>query len=371
MRKKKACDFTLMISVLLLVFIGIIMVFSSSWPDGLYKMNNGYHYLKKQLLAAILGLMAMFFLMNFNYRNFYKLSKIIFALSVISGLLIVTPLGKVVNGAKRWVDLGVITFMPSDVIKIGSIIFFAAFLSRNKDNIKDLKKGFIPSMAFIGLMCGLIMIQKDLGTTATLAMTLIVMFFIAGSSLKHLSIVGIAGFALGLFFMFQPFSTNRYRYKRFTTFLNPFADKTGAGWQVVQSLYALGSGGLFGLGLGKSRQKFFYIPEPYNDFIFAIIGEELGFIGCATVILLYTLLIWRGIKIALNAQDFFGCLLAVGITSMITIQSLIHIAVVTSSMPTTGIPLPFISFGGTSLIIYMAMAGILLNISRYTEQELK
>ena len=371
MKKKKACDFTLMISILLLVFIGIIMVFSSSWPDGLYKMNNGYYFLKKQLIAATLGLISMVFLMNFNYKNYFKLSRIILALSVISGLLILSPLGFETKGARRWIDLGFTTFMPSDLIKIGSIIFFAAFLAKHKDNIKDFKKGFLPAMAFVGLMSGLIMIQKDLGTTATLAISLVIMFFIAGSSLKHLSLVGAIGLALGSFAMFQPFSTNRYRYKRFTTFLDPFADKTGAGWQVVQSLYALGSGGLFGLGLGKSRQKFFYIPEPYNDFIFAIIGEELGFVGCATVILLYTILIWRGIKIALHARDFFGCLLAVGITSIITVQSLIHIAVVTSSMPTTGIPLPFVSYGGTSLIIYMAMAGILLNISRYTEQELK
>lgn len=371
MKKKKACDFTLMISVLLLTFIGIIMVFSSSWPDGLYKMNNGYHFLKKQLMAAIIGLGVMLFLMNFNYKNFFKLSKIIFLASVIAGLLILTPLGTELNGAKRWVNLGVITFMPSDLIKIGSIIFFASFLSKHKENIKDLKKGFLPAMIFIGFICGLIMVQKDLGTTATLAITLVIMFFISGSSLKHISVVGIIGALGAAIAIFQPFAEHRYRAKRFTTFLDPFADKTGAGWQVVQSLYALGSGGVFGLGLGKSRQKFFYIPEPYNDFIFAIIGEELGFLGCVAVIFLYTLLIWRGIKIALHAQDLFGCLLAVGITSIITVQSLIHIAVVTSSMPTTGIPLPFISFGGTSLIIYMAMAGILLNISRYTEQELK
>ncbi len=371
MKKKKACDFTLMISVLLLIFIGIIMVFSSSWPDGLYKMNNGYHFLKKQLVAAILGLIAMVFFMNFHYKNFYKLSRIIFVVAVIMGLLILTPLGVEVNGAKRWVDIGITRFMPSDVIKIGSIIFFAAFLAKRKENIKDFKAGFIPSMILIGFVSGLIMIQKDLGTTATLAFTLVIMLFISGSDLKHLSLAGLVGSAALAVAIFQPFSAHRYRYKRFTTFLDPFADKQNHGWQVVQSLYALGSGGIFGLGLGKSRQKFFYIPEPYNDFIFAIIGEELGFVGCATVILLYTLLIWRGIKIALHAQDFFGCMLAVGITGIITVQSLIHIAVVTSSMPTTGIPLPFISFGGTSLIIYMSMAGILLNISRYTEQELK
>ena len=371
MKKKKACDFTLMISVLLLTFIGIIMVFSSSWPDGLYKMNNGYHFLIKQLFAAAIGLFAMFFFMNFHYKKIYGLSKTIFIIAAVSGLLILTPLGREFNGARRWLNIGITTFMPSDIIKAGSIIFFAAFLSKKRDIIKDFKKGFIPSMLFIGFVCGLIMIQKDLGTTATLAITLGIMFFVAGASLKHITIAGTIGALSGAFAIFQPFAAHRYRAKRFTTFLDPFADKAGHGWQVVQSLYALGSGGLFGLGLGKSRQKYFYIPEPYNDFIFAIIGEELGFVGCVTVILLYTILIWRGIKIALHAKDFFGCLLATGITSMITVQSLIHIAVVTSSMPTTGIPLPFISFGGTSLIIYMAMAGILLNISRHTEQELK
>ncbi len=371
MKKKKACDFTLMIAVLLLTFIGIIMVFSSSWPDGLYKMNDGYHFFKKQLFAAFVGLGAMIFLMNFHYKRIYKLSGVIFIIAAISGLLILTPLGKEFNGARRWINLGVGTFMPSDIIKIGAVIFFAAFLSRKKDVIKDFKKGFIPSMLFIGFICGLIMIQKDLGTTGSLAITLGIMFFVAGASLKHISIAGTIGFLGAAVAIIQPFAAHRYRIKRFTTFLDPFADKAGDGWQVVQSLYALGSGGVFGLGLGKSRQKFFYIPEPYNDFIFAIIGEELGFVGGAVVMLLYTLLIWRGIKIALYAQDLFGCLLAVGITSMITVQALIHIAVVTSSMPTTGIPLPFISFGGTSLVMYMAMAGILLNISRYTKEELK
>lgn len=369
MKKKKACDFTLMISVLLLVFIGIIMVFSSSWPEGLYKMKDGYHFLKKQLIAALLGLGVMVFLMNYNYRKFYKYSRLIFILAALSGLLILTPLGKEVNGARRWVDLGLFSFMPSDLIKIGSVIFFSAFLVKMQDKIKDFKTGFIPCMLLIGGACSLIIFQKDLGTTGTIAITLVIMFFVAGAKKSHLSLVGVIG-ALGLAVaVFQPFAdaSERYRLRRVATFIDPFADKAGAGFQVVQSLYALGSGGLFGLGLGKSRQKYFYLPEAHNDFIFAIIGEELGFVGCVTVILLYTLLIWRGIKIALHARDFFGSMLAVGITSMIAIQSLIHMAVVTSSMPTTGIPLPFISFGGTSLLMYMAMAGILLNISRYTE----
>ena len=188
MKKKKACDFTLMISVLLLTFIGIIMVFSSSWPDGLYKMNNGYHFLIKQLFAAAIGLFAMFFFMNFHYKKIYGLSKTIFIIAAVSGLLILTPLGREFNGARRWLNIGITTFMPSDIIKAGSIIFFAAFLSKKRDIIKDFKKGFIPSMLFIGFVCGLIMIQKDLGTTATLAITLGIMFFVAGASLKHITI---------------------------------------------------------------------------------------------------------------------------------------------------------------------------------------
>ena len=220
-------------------------------------------------------------------------------------------------------------------------------------------------MIVIGISCGFIYIQKDLGTTVTLAGTMMAMFFVSGMKISHLvAMIGGAG-ALGYLAVMGP--DNEYRLRRITSFRDPFADKLGGGWQAVQSLYALGSGGLFGLGLGKSRQKFFYIPEPYNDFIFAIIGEELGFLGTLTVVLLFLLLIWRGIRIALSAKDSFGCYLAVGITALVTIQTLIHIAVVTSSIPTTGITLPFISYGGTSLMIYMSAIGILLNISRHAD----
>lgn len=196
-------------------------------------------------------------------------------------------------------------------------------------------------------------------------MTLVSIFFVAGMKASHLLLM-IIGASVGLVMAITS-DENEYRMRRLTAFLDPFADKADTGWQAVQSLYALGSGGLFGLGLGKSRQKFFYIPEPYNDFIFAIIGEELGFLGGFTVILLFMVLIWRGIRIALNIEDLFGCLLATGIVALITVQSLIHIAVVTSSIPTTGIPLPFVSYGGTSLILYMSSVGILLNISRHVK----
>lgn len=363
MSKRRASDFTLMIATILLVFIGIIMVFSSSWPDGFYKLNDGYYYLKKQLFASVVGLIAMLFLMNFDYWKLNKFSKLIYAGAVFSGLLIFTPLGVEFNGARRWLNLGVTTVMPSDAIKLASVIFMASFLSKKKDEIKKFKSGLLPSLIIIGFSCGLIILQKDLSTSATLGMALIGLLFVAGMRISHLFVMGMLGIGgiVGAVIQ-EPFRMNRL-----LAFLDPFKYRDTIGWQVVQSLYALGSGGLFGLGLGKSRQKFFYIPEPYNDFIFAIIGEELGFLGSVTVIMLFLLIIWRGIRIALGTKDVFGCLLASGIVILITVQTLIHIAVVTSSMPPTGIPLPFVSYGGTSLMMYMAAVGILLNISRHIE----
>lgn len=362
--RMKACDFTLLLATLLLVFIGIIMVFSSSWPEAI-RMNDGYYFLKRQIVSAGLGFFAMLFFMNFNYKILHRFSKIIYAISLFTGLLIFTPLGLELKGARRWINLGFMTFMPSDIIKLGSIIFLAAFFSKRKDEVKSLTRGTIPAMLIIGLSCGMIYAQRSLSVTVTLAVTLMAMFFVAGMRLSHLT--AMITVALGGLYYAITDEKHAYRMRRFTAFLDPFADKTDSGWQAVQSLYALGSGGLFGLGLGKSRQKFFYIPEPYNDFIFAIIGEELGFLGALTVILLFLVIIWRGIRIAINMEDLFGCLLATGIVALISVQTLIHIAVVTSSMPTTGIPLPLVSYGGTSLVINMASIGILLNISRHVK----
>lgn len=363
MSKGKASDFTLMIATMLLIFIGIIMVFSSSYPEAYYKMKDGYYFLKKQLISGLIGLVAMIFFMNFSYWKLFRLSKLIFFSCILLSLLLFTPLGMVVNGARRWINLGFTTVQPSEVVKLGSIIFLTSFLTKRQDEIKSFTKGFIPSLVVITLSCSLILVQKDLSTSATLGITLFAILFIAGSKILHLSILGILGFiGLAGAIIIEPFRINRI-----IAFIDPFKYKDNIGWQIVQSLYALGSGGIFGLGLGKSRQKFFYIPEPYNDFIFSIIGEELGFIGCVTVIILFLLVIWRGLRIALSAKDLFGCLLASGIVSLITLQTIIHMAVVTSSMPPTGIPLPFISYGGTSLIVFMASVGILLNISRYTD----
>lgn len=363
--KKKSVDFILLFVIISLVFIGIVMVFSASWPEAMVDFKNGYHFLKKQLISSLAGFIAMIFFMNFNYKYLKKFAVPIYILSLLSGFLLFTPLGVTLKGATRWINLGFTTFMPSDAIKVGSIIFFAAFLANKKEKVGTLVQGTIPALFFIGLSCSLIYFQPDLSTSFTLAATMMSMFFVAGMKLTHLftMIIG-AGFLLTYAITSEG---NEYRMKRWTTFLDPFKDKLGGGWQVVQSLYALGSGGLLGLGLGKSRQKFFYIPEAYNDFIFSIIGEELGLFGTLLVLLLFMIVIWRGIIIAMKTDDLFGCYLASGITSLITIQSLINIAVVTSSIPATGITLPFISYGGTSLLFYMASIGILLNISRHAK----
>lgn len=363
---RKAVDFSLLMVTLLLVFIGIVMVFSASWPESMQKHENGYHFLRKQIISASIGLVCLLACMNIDYRTWKKYSSFLFIIALILGALVFTPWGKEVNGATRWLNLKIVTFMPSDIMKISAIIFFSNFLSNKKQHLSSFTQGTIPSIIIIGLSCAFIF-KEDLGTTIILSATLMSMFFISGMNLLHLVFMGAGSVGLGVLALMGP--DNAYRLNRVLVFRDPFQDKMRHGWQAVQSLYALGSGGLFGLGLGKSRQKFFYIPEPYNDFIFSIIGEELGFLGTLTVTLLFMLLIWRGMQIALNIEDTFGCYLATGITALITIQSLIHIAVVTSSIPTTGITLPFVSFGGTSLIVYMAAMGILLNISRYTDMD--
>ncbi|MBS4025148.1 MAG: FtsW/RodA/SpoVE family cell cycle protein, partial [Clostridia bacterium] len=237
------------------------------------------------------------------------------------------------------------------------------------DRVRSFTQGAIPAFFYIGVSSALIYLQKDLGTMITMAGTMVAMFFIAG---MHLSLIAVIGGFSYVFFKYAITSPgNEYRLRRVLIFQDPFKDKLGDGWQLVQSLYALGSGGLLGVGLGQSRQKFFYIPESYNDFIFSIIGEELGLMGALFIVLLYTILIYRGVITAMNAKDLFGCYLATGITALITVQSFINIAVVTSSIPATGITLPLISFGGTSLVFVMAGIGILLNISRYSTKKVR
>ena len=271
-------------------------------------------------------------------------------------------IGKEVNGAKRWLGITEsFSFQPSEMVKIFMIIFYAAVLTKNKEDLGKFFKGFVKNFAFLIPIAALLMVEPHFSATMVITGIVLVMMILAGCKLWHIIVPGVIAGVPALIFIVVK---EAYRLKRVTAFLDPWSDKLGDGWQVVQSLYAIGSGGLFGTGLGQSKQKYLYLPEPQNDFIFSVLAEELGFIGCLFVIILFAILIWRGILIAIKAPDMFGSLLAIGITSLIAIQSIINIAVVTSSMPATGMPLPFFSYGGTALLILLCEMGILLNISR-------
>lgn len=353
-------DFSFLIIVLMLVIYGLIMVFSASSASAHHYQGDTLYFIKRQLIWAVLGVIAMIVISNIPYKVVKKLAFPIFAVSVVC-LALVPIIGKEINGAKRWLGFGSLGFQPSELAKFAMIIFLSKLLADNRFDLNNVK-GFWTYLCIIGGIALIILIEPHLSGAMVVALTSVVILYMAGAKGKHLgTLLPMGAGALAVAIIIEP-----YRMKRFTTFLNPFADTLGDGWQVVQSLYAIGSGGLFGLGLGQSRQKFLYIPEPHNDFIFSIICEELGFVGAVFTILLFVMLIWRGIRISILAPDKFSSLLSGGIMSLVAIQVLMNIAVVTSSMPATGVPLPFFSYGGTSLLFMLASMGVMLNISRYS-----
>ncbi|RLQ95831.1 stage V sporulation protein E [Falsibacillus albus] len=361
--KKSTPDFILIIATLFLLAIGLIMVYSASAVWATYKFDDSFFFAKRQLLFAGVGIIAMFFIMNIDYWTWRTWAKIILIICFVMLLMVLVPgVGMVRNGSRSWIGVGAFSIQPSEFMKLAMIAFLAKFLAERQKYITSFKKGLVPSLSLVFIAFGLIMLQPDLGTGTVMVGTCIIMIFISGARISHfagLGILGVLGF-VGLIL------SAPYRIKRITSFLDPWSDPLVSGFQIIQSLYAIGPGGLFGLGLGQSRQKFFYLPEPQTDFIFAILSEELGFIGGTLVLLLFALLLWRGIRIALGAPDLYGSFLAVGIISMIAIQVMINIGVVTGLMPVTGITLPFLSYGGSSLTLMLMAVGVLLNISRYS-----
>ncbi|MBR3133811.1 MAG: putative lipid II flippase FtsW [Clostridia bacterium] len=355
-------DFTLLITVFILLGLGIITVLSASSPTALAETGDSYRYLYKQGISAIIGIVIMFFASKFDYHILQKQYKLIYGIC-IALLLSVSFIGVSSGGAKRWINLGFTTFQPSELAKVGVIIFYSAWLTKNKERLKEFKIGFIyPFAMLIPVIVIVLGLQTHFSATLVMVMLVSILMVMAGTKILHFVFVGVPTAIAGIVGIFT--LGEGFRLQRLITFLDPWQDITGSGWQIIQSLYAIGSGGLFGVGLGDSKQKYLYIPEPHNDFIFSVLAEELGFVGCAFVIILFAIFVWRGIVISMKAPDMFGSLVAVGITSMIGIQVLINIAVVTSSMPVTGMALPFFSYGGTALIIILASVGILLNISR-------
>ncbi|HHU33164.1 MAG: stage V sporulation protein E [Zhaonellaceae bacterium] len=362
--RRGAPDFAIILSVMLLISIGIIMVFSSSAVTSQQTLGDPYYFLKKQALWAVLGTIAMYITSHFDYFRLKRIANPIFYICLLF-LVIVLIIGSSSKGATRWLGIGSLSFQPSETIKLAMVIFLSKILSKKHGQIKSFSKGVLPVLGIMALVCVLIMGQPDLGTAIVVAGTTVLLLMAAGAKFGHLFLIALAGVgAVGLLILVEP-----YRMERFIAFLNPWADPTDTGFQTIQSLLALGSGGLFGVGLGASRQKLYYLPEKHTDFIYAIIGEELGFLGGMLILLLFIIFAWRGLKTALGAPDNFGSLLAAGITIMITFQAIINIGVVTGSLPVTGITLPFISYGGSSLLITMASVGVLLNISRFSSSK--
>ena len=358
----KAPDYVLFSAVLGLLGIGIVMVYSSSAVSAQVNFDDSYYFLKRQLLWVALGLVILFVTMNIDYHVWRSLAKPILIITFILLLLVLIPgVGKVVNGARRWIGFGSFYLQPSEIAKLGVVLFYSDSLVRNQEKLKKFFSGLLPQLTILLVVFGLILKEPDLGTALAIGGTIFVLLFAAGAKISHLASLGTAGIAgIVAAILVEP-----YRLRRLLAFSDPWADPLNSGYHIIQSLYAIGSGGLFCVGLGWSREKFLYLPEPHTDFIFAILAEELGFIGTASVLILFFLLLWRGLRVAITAQDIYGSVLAAGITTMIMIQALMNIAVVTASMPVTGIPLPFISFGGSALIFTLAGVGILLNVSRY------
>lgn len=362
--RKAEADFIILFTAMTLLAFGIVMVFSASLWVVEANRGDSFFHLRRQAFWALLGLAGMFFFSNYDYWKLKRWTNVMLLASAVLLLAVFIPgVGMEINGARRWIGLGPITGQPSDLAKVALLLFAAAYLSRKDIRMNRFFEGPFPVLAMLGVFFLMILAQPDLGTAVAMAGSVMVVVFVAGMPLPQIGLIGMGTLPMLIYLMLS----KPYRLRRLMSFRDPWSDPLDTGYQIIQSLYALGPGGLFGVGLGRGRQKLFYLPEPHSDFIFAVIGEELGFIGTTSVLILFFLLLWRGFKVALMAPDSFGSLLATGITAMIGLQALMNIGVVTGSIPVTGINLPLISAGGSSLLFTMCSIGVLLNISKYAK----
>lgn len=350
--------------VLSLVVFGCIMVYSASSYSANYHYHNQFFFLYKQIFGVVLGVFAMFFFAFFDYHLLKKFKYYILIGSIVLLVMVFIPgLGVQSYGANRWVRILGISIQPSEVAKFALVLFLACFLSENHEKIKTFK-GLIVPLAVAGTLCLLVIIEPSMSVTMCLALVTFFMLILGGMSKKHtLMFSGVGACAVPILIFLEP-----YRLKRLFAFIDPWATPQGEGFQLIQSLYGLGNGGWFGVGLFNSRQKYLFLPFAESDFIFSIIGEEIGFFGCLILIAAFLALVLLLFKIGLNAKDRFGCLLACGVGIVIAVQTLLNIAVVTGSIPPTGLPLPFISSGGTSVAVFMAGVGVALSVSRHSRR---
>jgi cell division protein FtsW len=362
-KSRNAPDIWMIAATLGILAIGVVMVYSASAVAAFHDYGDKFYYVKRQMIFSGIGVAAMFATMNVDYGRWRKWAfpglMICFAFLL---LVLIPGIGVVRGGARSWLGIGSLGIQPSEFMKLAMTLFLAKFLADRQQTLHSFTRGLMPPLGILGLAFGLIMLQPDLGTGAVMIGAALMVIYVAGARLSHLGALGLVG-AVGFVGLI---AAAPYRLARITAFLDPWQDPLGAGYQSIQSLYAIGPGGLVGLGLGMSRQKYNYLPEPQTDFIFSILAEELGFIGGSLLLLLFLLLIWRGMRTAITISDPFGSFLAAGIVGIIATQVLMNVGVVIGLLPVTGITLPLVSYGGSSLTLLLTALGILLNLSRYS-----
>jgi cell division protein FtsW len=357
---EKGSHLAVLIVTLSLVTFGVVMIYSSSSIVAMERYGDEYYFLKKQLIFAILGVLLMFALSNLKYENLKKVAYGGIALSaLLLVLILIPPIGVKKGGATRWLRLGFFTFQVTEMVKVLLVIFLAHFLAKKITHIKEFKKGILLPLVITAPIIGLVMLQPDFGTAIIIAILLMGMLYLAGGRILHLSLLTVPLVAGAIVMVIM----KPYRLQRWLTFLDPWKDANKSGFQIIQSWISFGSGGPFGVGLGDGMQKLFYLPEPHTDFILSVVAEEIGFIGIAVVIILFIFLVFQGFVIAFKASDLFGTLLAGGLTMLIAFEASINIAAVVGLIPTKGLALPFMSYGGSSLVMSLAAVGMLLSIS--------
>lgn len=351
----------LFILVIFIALFGIVMIYSASCIWAEYKFHDAFKFLKAQSIFFIIGIFLMYFLSHISYQKYYEKSNLILFICFLLLILVLIPgIGTVRNGSRSWFGIGSLGIQPSEFAKIGLIIYVSKYLASNKKNMKDIKKGVIPILSVIFVFFGLIMLEPDFGTAMVIASTLVVLIFTSGVKLSFFFKIGLIGLiGIVILIIIAP-----YRMARIVSFLNPWTDPLGSGFQIIQSLYAIGPGGLLGQGFMNSRQKHFYLPEPQTDFIFSIISEEFGFLGVLIVTSIFFLIFYLVLSISLKQNNLFAKYLSFGLIFGIIIQALLNLMVVVGIIPVTGVTLPFLSYGGSSLLVSMASIGIILNISK-------
>jgi cell division protein FtsW len=360
--RRLAPDLWLFGVAVVLLSIGVVMVYSASAIVAADRFHDPYFFLKKQVFWALLGGASLWFMLRVDYRQLEGLVLPLLIVSVVLLVLVlIPPVGQAINGTRRWIRFGPVSFQPVELAKLTLVVYLAAFIARKGEALADFWRGFLPPLAVAGMLGALVLAQPDLGNCLTLIALTFALLFLAGGRLAHLGLILAPAVPLIAIAIWAA----PYRLRRVTAFLDPWSDPRGSGFQIIQSSLAFGNGGVLGQGIGASKQKLFYLPESHTDFIFAILGEELGFVGAMTVVALFAVLVWRGLRIGLRAPEPFGAYLALGITLLIATQTLVNLGVVLGLLPTKGLPLPFVSFGGSALLVTMLSTGVLLNISQH------